>query len=215
LSTRSSLTDASATSSGIQQRLSLALTSPIRWTRREEPGLPHSNEGVPASCSALRRELELCCGCTTDLASNSGSWRPGKPDRRRHCTQKVGREMASPRGVGFSHVVRSTGLRRRQTQNREVPAPIWASCSSTSSWSTTNSAARPIPQTVGILIYGSRNEHTVRYALNQSNTPWAYPPTPTRPCRPPSNRLPRRRRTLSRPARGPLRLHAIGGRNAA
>lgn len=27
--------------------------------------------------------------------------------------------------------------------------------------------------TVGILICGSRNEHTVRYALNQSNTPMA------------------------------------------
>ena len=32
---------------------------------------------------------------------------------------------------------------------------------------------RPPHATVGILICGSRNEHTVRYALNQSNTPMA------------------------------------------
>lgn len=36
--------------------------------------------------------------------------------------------------------------------------------------------------TVGILICGSKNEHTVRYTLARPPRPWPSPPTPMTPC---------------------------------
>jgi predicted nuclease of restriction endonuclease-like (RecB) superfamily len=42
-------------------------------------------------------------------------------------------------------------------------------------------------ETVGILICGSKNDHTVRYASAVPSHRWPCPPTPTRTCRPRSN----------------------------
>lgn len=43
--------------------------------------------------------------------------------------------------------------------------------------------------TVGILICGSKNEHSVRYSLSRSGPRWRYLPIPTMLCRSLRNRL--------------------------